>query len=340
MKMEEFIKNLPKAELNIHIEGTLEPDLMMSLGQRNKIKLPFLTLEEARQAYRFKDLQSFLDLYDKALAVLITEQDFYDLTWHYLQKANSQQIRHAEIFFDPQAHLNRGIKFETIVTGIYRALQEGEKKLNLSSHLMMSFMRDLSEDAAQEVFTQALAFKDWIIAVGLNSAEMGNPPEKFKEVFARAREHGFLTVANAGEVGPPEYIWQAIDVLKVSRIDHGVRCLEDPDLVTKLAATQIPLNVCPISNIMLGIFPSMKQHPLKKMYDEGLFVTINSDDPAYFDAYLNENFMSVSAALKLNKSISYELAKNSFNASFLSHDRKQKLINELDKFYKQACKEA
>jgi len=336
--MEEFIQNMPKAELNIHIEGTLEPKLILTLAKRNGVNLSYSSVEEIRKAYQFTDFKSFLDIYYTFLKVLITEQDFYDLTWAYLQKAKSQNIRHAEIFFNPQAHLERGVAFDAIVNGIYRAMEEGQKKLNLSSHLIMCFMRNLSADAAQKVFDQALSFKDWIIAVGLDANETDNPPEKFKEVFARAIEHGFLTVAIAGETGPPEYIWQAMEVLKVSRIDHGVRCMEDPHLVTRLSATQIPLTICPVSNVKLGIFPSMRQHPLKKMYEEGLFVTINSDDPAYFNAYLNENFSAASAALKFNKAMIYEFAKNSFNASFLSYENKQKFINELDKFYKQACK--
>lgn len=336
MLMDEFIQKLPKAELNIHIEGTLEPDLMLKLAQRNQINLPYTNVEAVRQAYQFKDLKSFLQTYYSGLKVLITEKDFYELTWAYLEKAVSQNIRHVEIFFDPQAHLERGIEFKTVINGIYQALQDGQQKLKISSHLIACFMRNLSEKDAEKVFEQALPFKDWIVAFGLDSNEINNPPEKFKEVFTKVREHGFLTVAIAGEIGPPAYIWQAIDLLKVSRIDHGVRCMEDPDLITKLAATQIPLNLCPVSNVKLGIFQHMRQHPLKKMYEEGLFITVNSDDPAYFGAYLNENFMAANSALKLNKAIIFELAKNSFNASFLDHAQKQKFITELEKFYKQA----
>lgn len=339
MLIDEFIKKIPKAELNMHIEGSLEPTLMLELAKRHQIKLPFSTVSEAQQYYQFTDLTSFLNLYYQSLQVLVDEQDFYDLTWAYLKKASEQNIRHAEIFFDPQAHLDRGVKFATFIQGMYKALQVGQKELGITAHLIMCFMRNLSESYAQEVFAQALEYKDWIVAVGLDSSEIDNPPEKFKEVFARARDEGFLTVAVAGEVGPPEYIWQAIDVLKVSRIDHGVACMQDPDLVTRLAATQIPLTVCPISNVKLDIFPNMRQHPLKKMYEEGLCVTVNSDDPAYFNAYLNENFIAVNAALKLNKIIIVELVKNSFNASFLDHNRKEKLLNEIDKFYKQACKQ-
>lgn len=335
MLIDEFIQNLPKAELNLHIEGTLEPELMLELAKRNRVVLPYTTIEAAKAAYKFQDLKAFLEVYYMGIKVLITERDFYDLTMAYLRKAATQNIRHTEISFDPQAHLDRGIEFKTVINGIYQAMQDGKNQLNISSHLIMCIMRNLTEDDAQKVFDQALEFKDWIVAIGLDGAEIDNPPEKFKEVFARARDQGFLTVAIAGEVGPPEYIWQALEILKVSRIDHGVRCMEDPDLVTRLAATQIPLNVCPISNVKLGIFPSMRQHPLKRMYEEGLFVTVNSDNPSYFGAYLNENFIAANAALKLNKTIIFELAKNSFTASFLEHAQKQKYINELEKFFKQ-----
>lgn len=340
MVIEEFIQKIPKAELNIHIEGSLEPALMFELAQRNKLDLPFKSIEDIYDAYKFQDLESFLEIYYTGMKVLQTEQDFYALTFAYLQKAASQNIRHAEFFFDPQAHLSREIRFDTIINGIQSAVTDAKNKLGISSYPIMCFMRDLSEAEAQKVFEQALPFKDWIVAVGLDSEEIGNPPEKFTEVFASARAAGFLAVAIAGEVGPPEYISQAIDVLKVSRIDHGVRCMEDPDLVARLAATQIPLTVCPVSNIRLGIFKSMRHHPLKKMYEDGLCVTINSGDPAYFDAYVNENIAQAAAALKLNKEIIYEMAKNSFSASFLEHDRKEKLLNELDKFYKQAYLES
>lgn len=340
MKLDAFVQNLPKAELCVHLEGTLEPELVMQLAARKNILLPFQTLADAREAYRFKDLPTFLDLYYKALTVLITEEDFYDVTWHYLQKAHSQHVRHLEICFDPQAHLARGVKFESMITGIHRALQDGESKLHLSSHLIMCFLRDLPEEAALEVFTQALPFKDWVVAIGLDSKEKNNPPSKFANLFERARDQGFLTVAIAGEEGPPDYIWETLDVLKVARIDHGVMCVEDPDLMAKLAATQIPINMCPVSNVKLGVVPHMRHHPLKRMHDEGLFVTVNSDDPAYFGASLNDNYLAVASALKLNKQLLYEFAKNSFNASFLEHDKKEKLLMELEKYYKQACKES
>lgn len=330
----EFIKKIPKAELHIHIEGSLEPELMFTLAKRNKISLPYSSIEEIHKAYHFEDLQSFLNIYYAGMKVLINEQDFYDLTWAYLQKASTQNIRHTEIFFDPQAHLDRGINFETVITGIHRALQNGQKQLGISSHLIMCFLRDLTEDAAQKVLDKALAFKDWIIAVGLDSAEINNPPKKFKAVFDNARKNGFLTVAHAGEEGPPEYIWEAIELLKVSRIDHGVKCLEDPELVKMLATTRLPLTVCPISNVKLRVFKTMQQQPLKEMFDKGICVTVNSDDPAYFGGYINENFSQARIEQKFSNQVIYEMAKNSFNASFLENDKKQKLIAELDNFMK------
>ena len=334
MKVDEFIRKIPKAELSVHIEGTLHPELLYDLAKRNRLDLPFRSLEEVYNAYDFQGLEPFLKIYYTGLKVLQTEQDFYSLTIAYLEKAAAQNIRHTEFFFDPQAHLSRGIELDAVVNGIRIAQQEAQKKWNITSYMIMSFLRDLPEKSALDVLEKALPFKDWIVAIGLDSTEEGNPPKKFETVFAKAREHGFLTTAIAGEVGPPEYIRQAIDILKVSRIDHGVRCMEDPDLLTRLAATQIPINVCPVSNIELEIYPTMRAHPLKKMYDNGLFVTINSDDPAYFGADLNENFIRAAEALKLSKVMIYEIAKNSFNASFLESTIKEKYIAELDKFYK------
>jgi adenine deaminase len=331
----EFIEKIPKAELQVHLEGTLEPALMLELAARNNISLPFKTVADIKKSYQFPNLKAFLDVYYGNMSVLRTEQDFYELTLAYLKKAASQHIRHAEITFDPQAHLARGLTFVTIVTGINRAMTEAARDLNISSHLIMSFMRDLSAESAQQVLMQAFEFKEWITAIGLDSAEINNPPEKFQAVFALAREYGFFTVAAAGEEGPPEYIWQALDILKVSRIGYAVRCLEDPDLVNRLSLTMTPLTICPVSNIKLCAVKSMRVHPLKKMLEQGLFVTINSDDPAYFDAYLNENFLEATAALKFTKAEVYEMAKNSFVASFLDNDKKELYISELDKFYKQ-----
>ena len=296
-----FIERMPKAELHIHVEGSLEPELMFELARRNRVTLPYKSVDDVRKAYEFNDLQSFLQVYYQGMQVLVHERDFYDLTWAYLSKAHSQNVRHTEMFFDPQAHTGRGIAFETVISGIHHAMLDAEQRLGISSMLIMCFLRDLSEESAMATLEQALPFKDWIIAVGLDSAEVGNPPEKFTRVFDRARVEGFLTVAHAGEEGPPEYIWQALDRLKVSRIDHGDSCLEDPNLTARLAADGIPLTVCPLSNIKLRIFESIEKHTLKKLLDSGLCVTVNSDDPAYFGGYVAENFLAVEKALGLDR---------------------------------------
>src|SRR5215216_5957326 len=276
---ETFLREIPKAELHIHVEGSLEPELMFALAKRNRVTLRYASVEEVRRAYDFSDLQSFLDVYYEATQVLLYEQDFYDLTRAYLQKVASQNVRHAEIFFDPQAHTGRGVPFVTVITGIRRALVDGEQQLDVSSKLIMCFLRHLSAQEAMETLHRALPYKEWIVGVGLDSSEVGHPPEDFKAVFDRARERGFLTVAHAGEEGPPEYIWQALELLHVKRIDHGVRCLEDPRLIKFLADKQIPLTVCPQSNVKLCVFKEMKDHNLKKLLDAGLCVTTNSDDP-------------------------------------------------------------
>jgi len=330
--LEAFIDGLPKAELHIHIEGSLEPELMFVLAARNGLPLPWRSVEELRQSYEFVDLQSFLDLYYEGARVLITEQDFYDLTWAYLAKANSQGVRHSEIFFDPQTHTDRGITFETVISGLYRATQDAKQHLGISSKLIMCFLRHLSEAAAMATLQQALRFADRLVAVGLDSSEMGHPPQKFTRVFDKAREAGFLTVAHAGEEGPPEYIRQALDKLKVSRIDHGVRCIEDPELTARLVADKVPLTVCPLSNVKLGVFESMGQHNLKQLLDDGLCVTVNSDDPAYFGGYLTENFLAAQKALDLDQRDIYCLARNSFEAAFLEQAEKEKLIDALDKY--------
>lgn len=329
---EEFIKLIPKAELNIHIEGTLEPEMMLAFAKRNKIKLPYQTLEEIHQAYQFKDLQSFLNIYYTGLQTLVKEKDFYELTLAYLEKAKAQNIRHAEIFFDAQAHTSRGIALETVLNGMNKALEEGKKQFQISSHLILCFLRDQPLEAAQKVFEEALPFKDKIIAIGLDSEEKNHPPKVFQPLFEKALEQGLLTVAQAGEDGPPEYIWQALDLLKVSRIDHGVQCVKDPDLVSHLLAIKMPLTMCPISNVKLQIIKNLREHPIKKMLNEGLCVTINSDDPAYFHAYLNENFIATNAALKFNRAEILEMARHSFMASFLDFSEKQKYIDELEKF--------
>jgi adenosine deaminase len=333
----EFIATIPNAELQVHLEGSLEPALMLALAIRNKVTLPYNSVADIKNSYRFTNLKSFLDLYYANMRVLVHEQDFYDLTMAYLTKAASQHVRHAEITFDPQAHLARGLAFITVITGIRRAMVDADRDLGISSHLIMSFMRDLSAEDASQVLLQSFEFKDWITAVGLDSAEINNPPEKFQAVFASARDYGYFTVASAGEEGPPEYIWQALDVLKASRIGYAVRCLEDPDLVNHLALTMTPLTICPVSNIKLCAVKSMRVHPLKKMLEQGLCVTVNSDDPAYFNAYINENFLEASASLKFTKAQIYEMAKNSFIASFLDNDKKELYIAELDRFYKLSC---
>ncbi|WP_107669580.1 adenosine deaminase [Cyanothece sp. BG0011] len=323
--MKKIIKNLPKAELHIHIEGSLEPELMVKIAKRNHKKLPFNSVEEAKQAYQFNDLQSFLDIYYQGTNVLCTEEDFYDLTWNYLQKAKEQNICHTEIFFDPQTHTHRGVPFAAIITGISEALKAGKEQLGISSYLILCFLRDLSLESAFATLENAIKYGDKIKAIGLDSAEKNNPPSKFKSVFEKGRAAGFLTVAHAGEEGSSDYIWQAINLLKVSRIDHGVRCIDDPKLVEYLAKMQIPLTVCPLSNVKLKVFNSLEEHNLKILLDQGLCITINSDDPAYFDGYLNENFIGISQALNLTETDLKKLINNSFKASFLDPRDKEKL---------------
>jgi adenosine deaminase len=328
-----FIRGMPKAELHIHIEGSLEPEMMFELAERNGVALRYASAEEARRAYDFGDLQSFLDLYYEGMQVLLHEQDFYDLTWSYLQKVSEQNVRHAEIFFDPQAHTGRGVPFETVISGIHRALVDAERQLSISSKLIMCFLRHLSAKEAMETLHDSLPFRERIVGVGLDSSEIGHPPRDFKTVFDRAREDGLLTVAHAGEEGPPEYIWQALDDLKVSRIDHGVRCTEDPKLVERLREEQVPLTVCPLSNVKLRVFDTIQDHNLKRMLEFGLRVTLNSDDPAYFGGYVDENFYAAQEGLHLSRDDVYELTKNSFEASFLDAGSKQRLLYELDGYF-------
>jgi len=330
--MEKLIQGIPKAELHIHIEGTLEPEQMFDIAEKNSLYLPFKSVADIRRAYDFTDLQSFLDIYFQGAQVLLDEDDFYQLTWAYLQKAAVQNVRHTEIFFDPQTHTARGIKFETVLQGIHRALMDARQHLGLSSKLIMCFLRHLSEAEAMDTLKSALPFKDWITAVGLDSSERGFPPEKFAPVFDLARQKGFKAVAHAGEEGPPEYIWQALKILRVERIDHGVRCLEDAGLVDYLVKKQVPLTVCPLSNVKLGIFDNMNQHNLKQMLNLGLCVTVNSDDPAYFGGYIEENFMALHQAHSLESQDIYKLARNAFQASFLNPIEKKKLLGELDEF--------
>jgi len=327
-----FIEGLLKVELHLHIEGSLEPEMLFALAQRNKIELPFKSVEEVRKAYDFGNLQDFLDIYYQGMGVLQTEQDFYDLTWAYLEKSAAQNVVHTEIFFDPQGHTERGIKFETVLDGITRALDDGKKKLGISSRLIMCFLRHLSEEDAFKTLEQALPYKDRIIGVGLDSSEVGHPPSKFKNVFARARAEGFLTVAHAGEEGPPEYIWEALDLLKISRLDHGNRVLEDQNLIARLIEESMSLTVCPLSNLKLCVVKDMKKHPLKKMLELGLKATINSDDPAYFGGYINDNYKAVTEALFLEKPHLLILARNSINASFLTQTEKNNLLGKVNAY--------
>jgi adenosine deaminase len=325
-----FIQRLPKAELHVHIEGTLEPELMFGLAQRNRISLPYESVDDLRKAYAFGNLQDFLDLYYQGMAVLQTEQDFYDLTWAYLQRAHDQNVRHVEIFFDPQGHTGRGVAFATALDGIHGALLDAESRLGISQRLILCFLRHLDEDSAQATLDQALPYRDRIIGVGLDSSERGHPPGDFTRVFARARSEGFLAVAHAGEEGPAAYVKSALDDLEVQRIDHGNHCLDDPDLVARLVARQVPLTICPLSNLRLCVIEDMTRHPLRRMMELGLLVTVNSDDPAYFGGYVNENYAAVQDALDLTPSDLAKLARNSFEAAFVEPSLRESLLAEVE----------
>jgi len=336
MTIAKFINGIPKAELHVHIEGTFEPELMFKIAQRNNIKIKYKSVEELRKAYDFNNLQEFLDIYYSGASVLIHEQDFYDMTWVYMEKLHSQNVLHTEIFFDPQTHTDRGIQFSTVITGIHNALINAEKKFGMSTKLIMCFLRHLDEDQAFKTLGQSLEFKDWITGVGLDSAELGHPPSKFQLVFKKARELGYLTVAHAGEEGPPEYVREAINLLNVKRIDHGNRALEDDTLVQLLVEKQIPLTVCPLSNLKLRVVDKLDSHPLKRMMNKNLLVTINSDDPAYFGGQLNDNYIKLAEALNLTTDDVYQLSKNSFTASFLSEVDKLSYIKQVNDFLKNA----
>ena len=331
MDLTQLIREIPKAELHLHIEGTLEPEMMLLLANRNGIELPYAGVDKIRQAYNFSNLQSFLDIYYAGAQVLKEKQDFYDLTWAYLERAAEDNVRHVEIFFDPQTHTERDVGFATVVDGVHSALRDGQSRLGITFRLIMCFLRHLSAAEAMTTLVEALPYRDRIHAVGLDSSEVGHPPAKFVEVFDRARDEGFLTVAHAGEEGPPEYIREALDLLKVERIDHGVRCLEDPVLVERLVAEQIPLTVCPLSNVKLRVFDTLEQHNLGQLLQAGLCATINSDDPAYFGGYIGENYLRTQKALKLNEADIRALTRNAFTASFLSEAEKQRHITELDR---------
>ena len=329
-KIIELIKKLPKAELHLHIEGTLEPELMFKLAKRNKISIPFESVDEVKFAYNFNNLQSFLDIYYNGTNVLINKQDFFDLTWSYMLRCKENNIVHTEIFFDPQTHTSRGIEFDLIVSGINEALLKGKKELGISSKIIMCFLRHLSEKEAFKILDQAINHKNKIVGVGLDSSEIGNPPRKFEKVFDKAIEEGFLTVAHAGEEGSSEYIWEALNFLKVKRIDHGVKCLEDKKLTEKLTAEQIPLTVCPLSNVKLCVYKKLRDHNLKIMLDKGLMVMVNSDDPAYFGGYLNTNLIESQRALNLSKEDIKKLVINSFKSSFLNESKKKIWIDEVN----------
>ena len=328
-----FIEGIPKAELHLHIEGTFEPELMFKIAQRNNIPINYNSIDELKKAYNFNNLQEFLDIYYAGAKVLIHIQDFYDLTWAYLTKVHEQNLIHTEIFFDPQTHTDRGVSFNTVIQGIHSALEDGKEKLGISSKLIMCFLRHLDEAAAFETLNQALPYKNWIAGVGLDSSEMGHPPSKFERVFSKAREEGFITVAHAGEEGPGEYVWEAINLLKVSRIDHGNQSLDDDQLIKHIAEKQIPLTVCPLSNLELKVVNDLKDHPLMKLMEAGLIVTIKSDDPAYFGGYLNENYTCIASALNLSKRQITELAKNSIKSSFLPDGDKEKIIMQIEEYY-------
>jgi adenine deaminase len=328
--MDPFVRDLPKAELHLHIEGTLEPDLMFALAARNGVALPYPDIGSVRRAYVFEDLQSFLDIYYRGCAVLITERDFTDLTMAYLERAAGQGVVHAEIFFDPQSHTERGIPFETVIAGIRRALEQGREQLGISSRLIPCFLRHLSAESAMATLVEALKFRPWICAVGLDSSEVGHPPSKFEAVFAAARSEGLPGVAHAGEEGPPSYIWEALDLLQVTRIDHGVRCLEDAALVERLRADRIPLTVCPMSNVKLGVFPTLADHNLTTLLDRGLLATVNSDDPAYFGGYVADNLAA--ADLGLDRHQLLTLARNSFTGSFLDDADKERHLRAVDRY--------
>ncbi|KJY90715.1 adenine deaminase [Vibrio neptunius] len=332
MNQTEFIRQLPKVELHLHIEGSLEPEMMFELALRNQIALPFTTPEEVKAAYEFTNLQSFLDIYYQGANVLIHEQDFYDLTWAYLLRCKADNVIHTEIFFDPQTHTERGIAFDTVINGIHRALQDAQTQLGISSRVILCFLRHLDEDSAFVTLEQALAHKDKIIGVGLDSSEVGHPPEKFARVFAKALEAGFLTVAHAGEEGPVANIYNSLELLKVSRIDHGVRCADDPNLVVSLAQSRMPLTVCPLSNTKLKVFEEMKQHNVVDLLRQGLCVTINSDDPAYFGGYMNDNFLAVADSHGLTQEELAQFSRNAIEASFISDSEKQRLMSQLDEF--------
>ena len=328
-RLPQLLRAMPKAELHIHIEGSLEPELIFALAARNGVKLPYASVEALRAAYAFTNLQSFLDIYYAGASVLLHEQDFYDMAWAYLERAAADHVVHTEMFFDPQTHTERGVAMQVVIDGLHRACVDAQSKLGVSAQLILCFLRHLSEEAALETLEQALPFRDKFIGVGLDSSEVGHPPEKFKNVFAKAGALGLHRVAHAGEEGPPAYIWSALDVLGVERIDHGVQSIHDAALMQRLARARVPLTVCPLSNQKLCVFPDLADHNIGALLDAGLCVTINSDDPAYFGGYMNENFVQTFAATGLTAQQAYQLAANSFEASFISEAQRHHWMREL-----------
>ena len=332
MKITDYIKKIPKAELHLHIEGTFEPELMFEIAQRNQVKIPYQSVEEVKKAYQFSCLQDFLDIYYAGASVLLYEKDFYDLTMAYFAHCAEENVVHTEIMFDPQTHTKRGVSFETVINGIQKAREDAKEKYEISSLLIMSYLRHLSEEDAFETLEQSLPYKHLIKAVGLDSSEKGNPPSKFQKVFEVSIKEGYVPVAHAGEEGPAEYIWEALDLLKIARIDHGNNCLTDEVLVKRLVDDKIALTVCPLSNLELKVVDDLKDHPLKKMLNLGLKATVNSDDPAYFGGYMNANFLRTAEALDLTKEDVKTLVKNSFEYSLLSDDEKQKYLIQVENF--------
>ena len=326
-----LIKRLPKCELHIHIEGSLEPEMVFALAHRNGIRLPYPSVEALRQAYRFGDLQDFLNIYYQSMSVLVTEQDFYDLAWAYLERAHANNVRHAEMFFDPQGHTSRGIAFATVIEGLHRAIVDAGEKLGVQASLIMCFLRHLDEASAQRTLDSALAFKDRIAGVGLDSSEKGNPPSKFKHVFARARDAGFFLTAHAGEEGPASYVWEALDVLGCARIDHGNHSIDDASLAGRLAREQVPLTMCPLSNLRLRVVDDLAHHPLRRLMDKGVLVTVNSDDPAYFGGYVNQNYVAISAALALGRADIATIVRNGIKASLMTAADKDKALADVER---------
>ena len=332
--MKDFINNMPKAELHLHIEGTFEPELLFKIAKRNKIEIPFSSVEELKKAYQFNNLQDFLDIYYQGANVLQTEQDFYDLTYAYFEQCDLQNVRHTEIMFDPQTHTERGVSFKTVINGISRACDDAKANFGITSFLIMSYLRHLSEEEAFKTLKQSLPYKDNIKAIGLDSSEKGNPPSKFKNVFEASVNEGYIPLAHAGEEGDADYVWEALDLLNIIRIDHGNNALQDANLVAELVDRDIALTVCPLSNKALKVVPDLKNHPLKKMMELGLKPTINSDDPAYFGGQVNQNYIEIQEALNLTKEDLYQLAVNSFKYSLLDEDTKMKYLIELTGYYK------